>query len=156
MKKVTISFISILMVAVIALTSYVQFFADEFVEPSKADTSISEDSPVWDATIEDYVNHLVEAGVFPNDDYNELTDGIATVARLYHGVEFYWWDLEHMDEKSPEYIAYQSAVKEGVIDLWGSGILMNVTVRGPFAYSLTSFEGDVTKFEEAFLSFYEE
>lgn len=97
----------------------------------------------------------MDQGVLTSDEYAPLSDGIATTARGYSGLELYWWDLESLQEGSDEYNSYVGARDEGAIDLWGTGSMMTVTaVRGPFALNITSaYTGDAARAEEAFRNF---
>lgn len=156
MKRFTIGFLLFLVVATAAALGFVGM-SPEFTQPSKlgSQEGISPDNPVWDKSLDELAAYLLEKGALPSDEYAELSDGIATEARGYSGVELYWWDLESLDENSEEYTAYVSACEEGVIDIWGSGILMNVTaMRGPFALNISSsFMGDAGAVETAFQSY---
>lgn len=156
MKKFTIGFLLLLVMATGAALGFVGM-SPEFVEPGRLGNqeNVSPDSPVWDKTLDELAAYLLEKGVLSSQKYTKLSEGIATEARNYDGIELYWWDLESLEEGSAEYTAYMSACEEGVIDLWGSGILMNVTaVRGPFAINIASdYVGDAGAVEKAFRSY---
>lgn len=156
MKKITITFILLLALATAGALVFVGLSPD-FVEPVKLNdqAGLAPDNPVWDQSLDDLAAWLVEQGVLESDDYAPLSEGIATAARSYSGLELYWWDLESLQEGSNEYNAYLGARDDGAIDLWGSGAMMPVTtVRGPFALNITSaYTGDAAKAEEAFRSF---
>lgn len=156
MKKITITFILLLALATAGALVFVGLSPD-FVEPVKLNdqAGLAPDNPVWDQSLDDLAAWLVEQGVLKSDDYAPLSEGIATAARSYSGLELYWWDLESLQEGSNEYNAYLGARDDGAIDLWGSGAMMPVTtVRGPFALNITSaYTGDAAKAEEAFHSF---
>lgn len=156
MKKITISFILLLMLATVGALVFVGLSPD-FVEPAgfNQQEGLSADNPIWDKSLDDLAAYLEDQGVLTSTDYTPLSDGIATVARGYSGLELYWWDLESLEVDSDEYNAYLGARDDGAIDLWGSGILMQLTaVRGPFALNITSdYTGDVAKAEQAFRSF---
>lgn len=156
MKKITIAFLLLLAAATAGALVFVGLSPD-FVEPVtlSEQAGLSADSPVWDKSLDDLAAYLVDQGVLPSQDYAPLSDGIATAARGYSGLELYWWDLEALQEGSDEYNAYVGARDDGAIDLWGSGALMPVTaVRGPFALNITSaYTGDAARAEEAFRNF---
>ncbi len=156
MKKITISFILLLVLATAGALVFVGLSPD-FVEPAglNEQEGLAPDNPVWDKSLDELAAYLVDQGVLPNEDYAPLSDGIATTARGYSGLELYWWDLEALQEGSNEYNAYLGARDDGAIDLWGSGAMMPVTaVRGPFALNITSaYTGDAGKAEKAFRSF---
>lgn len=156
MKKITISFILMLVVATAGALVFVGLSPD-FVEPSTLNEQegLSADNPVWDKSLDDLAAYLVDQGVLPSEEFAPLSEGIATAARSYSGLELYWWDLEALQEGSNEYNAYIGARDDGAIDLWGSGAMMPVTaVRGPFALNITSaYTGDAAKAEEAFRNF---
>lgn len=156
MRKITIGFLLLLVAATVAALGVVGMSPD-FVEPGRLGTQegVSPDNPVWDKSLDDLAAYLLDEGVLPEEDYVKLSEGIASEARKYGGIELYWWDLENLEESSGEYTAYVSACEEGVIDIWGSGILMNVTaVRGPFAMCITStYTGDAGAVESAFQSY---
>lgn len=153
MRKFTVGFLLFLVVATAGAIVFVGLTPD-FVEPVKltSQEGIAPDNPIWDKSMDDLVDYLMQQGVLPSDEYTELSEGIATVARSYSGIELYWWDVSALAEGSQEYDAYVSACQEGVIDLWGSGMMMNLTaVRGPFALNITSgYMGDAGKVETAF------
>lgn len=156
MKKITISFILLLVLATAGALVFVGLSPD-FVEPNTLNEQegLAADNPVWDKTLDDLAAYLVDQGVLSSDEYAPLSEGIATTARSYSGLELYWWDLESLQEGTNEYNAYIGARDDGAIDLWGSGAMMPVTaVRGPFALNITSaYTGDAAKAEEAFRSF---
>lgn len=157
MKKITITFLLLLVLATAGALVFVVFSPD-FVPPTKLEdqtTSLAADNPVWDKSMDELAEYLVAQGVLPSAEYAPLSEGIATVARNYGGLELYWWDLEAMEEGSDEYNAYIGARDNGAIDLWGSGSLMTITaLRGPFALNITTaYTGDTTKAEAAFKSF---
>lgn len=156
MKKITVSFILLLILATAGALVFVGLSPD-FVEPAKLNdqAGLSPDNPIWDKSLDDLAAYLADQGVLPGTDYEPLSDGIATAARGYSGLELYWWDLESLEEGSDEYNAYLGARDDGAIDLWGSGMMMSVTaVRGPFALNITSaYTGDAAQAEQAFRSF---
>lgn len=156
MKKITISFLLLLVMATAGALVFVGLSPD-FTEPSglSGQPGVSADNPVWDKSLDDLAAYLVEQGVLPGEDYALLSDGIATAARNYSGLELYWWDLGALQEGSDEYNAYLGARDDGAINLWGSGAMMPVTaVRGPFALNISSsYTGDAAKAEEAFRNF---
>ena len=43
------------------------------------------------------------------------SDGLCTDARKISGAEFYWWDLDNLQEGSQEETAYKSLKAEGFI-----------------------------------------
>lgn len=156
MKKFTIVFLLLLTLVTAGALVFVGLSPD-FVEPVSlsGQEGISPDNPVWDKTMDDLAAYLADQGVISSLEYAPLSDGIATTARSYDGLELYWWDLEALEEGSDEYNSYIGARDNGAIDLWGSGALMTVTaVRGPFALNITSsYTGDAAQAEEAFRNF---
>ena len=152
MKKFTIGFIIFLLVSFCGMILFVNSSPD-FVGPVKfiEQEGISEDNPIWNKTMDDMAQYLIEEGIIENDEYGKLSDGIATEARLYSDIELYWWDVNNLDENSDEYVAYKSAIENGSIDLWGSGNIMQVTVRGPFAIGYYgNYKGDPDKLLDVF------
>lgn len=156
MKKITLSFLLLLVLATAGALVFVGLSPD-FTEPDQLheQPGLAADNPIWDKSLDDLAGYLVDQGVLSSTDYQPLSDGIATAARGYSGLELYWWDLASLEEGSDEYNAYLGARDDGSIDLWGSGILMPVTaVRGPFALNITSaYTGDAAKAEQAFAQF---
>lgn len=156
MKKITISFILLLVLATAGALVFVGLSPD-FEEPVglNEQEGLAADNPIWDKSLDDLAAYLAEQGVLTSTDYAPLSDGIATVARGYSGLELYWWDLPSLEEGSDEYNAYLGARDDGTIDLWGSGAMMPVTaVRGPFALNITAaYTGDAAKAEKVFRSF---
>lgn len=156
MKKFTVAFLILLVLATAGGLVFVGLSPD-FVEPVTLNdqAGVSPDNPVWDKTMDDLAAYLVDQGVITSQEYAPLSDGIATTARSYSGLELYWWDLEALEEGSDEYNSYIGARDNGAIDLWGSGAMMTVTaVRGPFALNITTdYTGDPAKAEKAFRSF---
>lgn len=156
MKKITLSFILLLVLATAGALVWVGASPD-FVAPVQqtGQEALAADHPIWGKSIDDLAAWLADQGVIDGTDYTALSDGIASVARNYSGLELYWWDLDSLEEDSDEYKSYLGARDDGAIDLWGSGILMTVTaVRGPFALNISDdYAGDAAKAEQAFRSF---
>ena len=157
MKKFTIGFVALLVIAVAGAPVFVALSPD-FVEPVRqAQEGIPEDHPIWDKTLDDLAAYLVEKGMIPSVEYDTMAGGIATEARRYSGIGLYWWDVDHLEEGSPERKAYREAAESGQIDLYGSGVMMSVGLRGPFAYNSgyfsEEFSGDPDALEKAFNEF---
>ena len=154
MKKFTIIF-SILLVLAFAGAMIWVASAPDFTEPaSMAGEGEDPDAPVWSKTIEDLLAYLDEKGLVDQNDTGLLSDGIATRAIRCSGAEFYWWDLENLDRDSPEFTAYQEMMNDGMIDLWGAGqYYMSVTKNGPFGLSASGYEGDVKALLAAYAEF---
>lgn len=111
---------------------------------------LSEDNPIWDKTLDDLADYFVEEQVLPNTEYNILVAGNATDARLYSGVELYWWDLEHLTPKDKLFKNYQNGLENGFIH-WTEQYRINVEIRGPFAVGYYgTYAGDVDKMLKAF------
>ncbi len=128
----------------------------DFVEPVSllSQEGVPEDSPIWEKKLDDLADYLISEGVLSTGDYGLLSAGVATDARLYEDVELYWWDVKNLEEGTAEYKAYEEAVSEGVIDLWSSGNLMNVTVHGPFAIGYhANYQGDFDRLLELFYAY---
>lgn len=132
-------------------------YSEEFIPPSglrdQEDSGLDENSPIWKMTMEDLITYFQENGMLSSASYDLLSDGVATEARLYDGLEVYWWDIDNLKEGSDEYISYKSLKEEGFIDLWGSGNIMSPELHGPFAILSTRYEGDAKKLSEIFKKF---
>lgn len=152
MKKWPAVFAAALTLSLAAMLLFVAFGPD-FVEPAAfpSQEGLSKENPIWEKNLDDLSKYLISEGVLHGDDYDLLSEGIATDARLYENVELYWWDVAGLEEGTAEYKAYESAVAEGCIDLWDSGNLMNVTVHGPFAIGwCADYAGDMERLFEVF------
>lgn len=156
MKKITLSFILLLVLSTAGTLVWVGLSPD-FVEPVQqtGQADLAADNPIWGKSMDDLAAYLMGQGAIASTEYNLLSEGIASEARSYSGLELYWWDLESLDQGSAEFQSYLGARDDGAIDLWGSGIMMTVTaVRGPFALNITAdYTGDAAKAEAAFRSF---
>ena len=105
--------------------------------------------------MDDMLNYLMEKEFFASmDDLSSLAVGkLATEGYKFNGAEVYWWDLENLEEGSDEEVAYQSMTAEGIIDVYGMGVIMAITPNGPFGLSLTYYDGDADALMEAFQTF---
>ncbi len=121
MKKVTIVFLLLVVFATAGALVFVGLSPD-FVEPVQLNDQegLAPDNPVWDKTIDELAAYLQQQGVLSSEDYAPLSEGIATTARSYDGLELYWWDLNALQEGCNEYNSYIGARDNGAIDLWGS------------------------------------
>ena len=144
---------ALLMAVFIASVIYVALCPD-FVPPQEAETEESqEDRGVWDKTYEELVAYLEERGFVDSENYALLTDGVASIARVYNDdIELYWWDLENLSEDSEEYQNYQSMQEEGYILLYGQFVFMPV-MNGPFGMYIHPEYSDPDSLQEAFEKF---
>lgn len=155
MKKWPVVFVFVLVLSFGGMLLLVALSPD-FVEPVSllSQEGITEDNPIWEKTLDDLSKYLISEGVISSEDYGLLSAGVATDARLYDNVEFYWWDVKNLEKGTAEYKAYEEAVTDGVIDLWDSGNMMNVTVHGPFGVVYhTNYAGDVDRLLEVFYAY---
>jgi hypothetical protein len=154
MKKLTIGFSLLFLCVFSAMVIYVALSQD-FIVPItlNAQEGISKDNPVWNKTIDDLAAYLEAEGLIDAGKYEELSAGIATVARKYSGIDLYWWNFEELEKDSDEYKSYISLQKEGYIDLWGSGMLMYLEKHGPFGMDATHYNGDTDQLRKAFLEY---
>lgn len=154
MKRFTIIFTTLLVLAFAGTLLYVSMSPDFQPPNSFVGEGEDPDSPVWDMTLEDLLSALEEQGLIDRSDEQVTAfSGVSSDGRKVSGAEFYWWDLENLDEDSDEMVAYQSMKSEGIIDLWNSGYLMSVTGNGPFGVNLSQYTGDVSKLEQTFKEF---
>lgn len=154
MKRFTIVFTTLLVLAFAGTLLYVHMSPD-FEEP-KCFLGADEDpdAPVWDMGMEDLLSALAEQGLIDRSTETVTAcDGVSSDARSVSGAEFYWWDVNNLPEDSAEMEAYQSMKKEGSIDLWNSGYIMTVTGNGPFGVNLSRYTGNVSELERAFQEF---
>lgn len=154
MKRFTIVFTLLLVCAFAGTLLYVHASPD-FTEP-QALTAEQEDpdAPVWDMQLEDLLCDLEEKGLIDRSTEGSIAcEGISTDARAVSGAEFYWWDVDNLEEGSDELEAYQSMQKDGNIDVWHTGYIMTLTRNGPFGVNLAGYTGDVSALEQAFQSF---
>lgn len=153
MKRFTIIFSILLVLSFVGVMIYVNTMP-EFTPPGPSIEKEDPDAPIWNMTMDDLVTYLVEQGFLDSkDDLYLLSDGIATEACGFDGAELYWWDLEALEADSGERIAYDSMMQDHIIDLWGSGIIMSITGRGPFGVASAHYEGDTDALMEAFQAF---
>lgn len=151
MKKYTIAFSAFLLLIFTAMLIYTALSPD-FAPPVsiRQQAELSEDNPIWDKTLDDLADYFVEEQVLPNTEYNILVAGNATDARLYSGVELYWWDLEHLTPKDKLFKNYQNGLENGFIQ-WTEQYRINVEIRGPFAVGYYgTYAGDMDKMLKAF------
>lgn len=151
MKRFTIIF-SILLVLGFAGTLVYVGMSEDFINPAEAaQMGADMDSPIWTMTMEDVLSELEGQGLIDRSTAQLLASGgLCSDAQKVSGAEFYWWDLENLDESSQEYAAYKQLQEEGFIDLYGSGYIMNPVPNGPFAVLLSFYEGDVDALDKAF------
>lgn len=113
---------------------------------------VSEDSLIWSKTPEDFARYLLEQGVIDSvDDYQLLSDGIATDAKYYNaGFEIYWWDRDNLNPDSDEYKNFLTGTEEGYMTIYGSHI-MSVEMNGPFGLGyFADYTGNVEELFEIF------
>ncbi len=150
MKRFTIIFSILLVVAFIGTLAFVAASPD-FVDPGAEDPSgTPKDSPVWNMTMDDLIDYLEAKGLWNSDEMLPLAEGVATEAYLYNTCEIYWWDVDNLEEGSMEKAAYEDGEN---INLYGQGHIMNVTRNGPFAINTSFYTGDVAAMLDAFKAF---
>lgn len=156
MKRISIVFFSTFLMIFVGLVIFVGLSPD-FEEPSSGmsqeEYGIDENSPVWSMTIDDLAEYFMENGMISSLEYDILSDGIATVARKYGGIEIYWWDLENLAEDSDEFRAFTEMSESGMIDLWSSGIMMGAIRQGPFGICLSGYDGNIDELVEVYHKF---
>lgn len=156
MKKITIVFFSIFLGILVGFILFVSLSKD-FQEPKygvgQEEYGINPNSPIWNASIDDLAQYLLDQGVISSLDYSEVSDGISTIARKYNGIEIYWWDVKNLKEGTPEYKTFTEMSKSGIIDLWSSGNMMGVVQQGPFGINPTSYTGKIDELMEVYHKF---
>ena len=153
MKKFTIIASLAIVVVFIGVIIAVALMPD-FKQPTLAAEGEDPDAPVWNMTMEDLIDYLVEKGLVDPSDRNNLTDGIASVAVTVGGADLYWWDLENLSEDSAEMKAYKEMMENGQVDLWGMGMyFMPLTKNGPFGLDSAHYPGNVKDLLDAFAAF---
>ena len=155
MKRFTIIFSILLVLAFAGTMAYVAA-SDEFVAPAQLVTGEGEDpdAPVWDITMDDLVAYLEGEGLIDSSTEVLLAStGMCSVSFKYSGAEFYYWDLDALEEDSVEYEVYEILKKDGIIDVYNSGSIISPASNGPFAVLTTYYEGDPDALTEAFLAF---
>ncbi len=128
----------------------IQAFQEYMVLSGSKENELPEEHPIWEKSVDDLAAYLVEQGLLSSaDDYQPISDGVATVARYYKdGFEIYWWDVENLESGSDEEANFQTGTAEGYMNVWGMHIA--VTMRGPFALGdFTDYTGDVNALIEA-------
>lgn len=154
MKKFTIVCSALFVVLFAGMVCFVAFSEDFTMQKTVTAEGEDPDSPIWDMSMEEVIEILSGQG-FLDVSAQELLgiNGLASEGFLYDGLELYWWDLENLDEDSEEYQAYMTLAKEGYIDIYNSGNIMNPKKNGPFALNiLPDFMGDADAAEKAFLN----
>ena len=152
MKRFTIIFSILLALGFGAVLAYVAA-SPEFVPPSQLiGEGEDPDAPIWDMTMDEVLAEIAAQGLIddPSTAISLASDGLCTDARKISGAEFYWWDLDNLQEGSQEETAYKSLKAEGFINLYGNGHIMNPVSNGPFALLLDYYEGNTSTLEEAF------
>jgi len=157
MKKITIIFSIFLILIFASAVSFVGFSKDFTKPTNKQKTNVvktdDKNSPVWNMTYDDLVKYFADNGLINADKYTSISDGIATTARKYNGIEIYWWDVKKLAKGRDEYKAFYSLKNNGYIDLWGSGNIMSAERNGPFAIVVKEYKGDSTKVTKLFEKF---
>ncbi len=154
MKRFTILFSVLLMIGFVGTLIYVGV-SPEFVPPGNGMEAEREnpDALVWDMTMEDILDYLEAEGFVDRDDIYPMSSGVGTEGMGFHGAEIYWWDLDNLNENSPEARAYQEMAQDGSINVFGMGSYMAVIKNGPFGMGIAHYEGDADALEAAFRAF---
>ena len=154
MKKLTICFVIFLGLPLAGTVVYLLAGPDFTAPAALAAQDEDPDAPVWNMTMDDLIDYLEEKGFWDRSDMQTISEGVADQAFFYDYIEIYWWDLDNVNEDSPEFRAYMDMKETGQIDLYGRGInFMATTKNGPFGLNSTFYGGDVKALEEAFLAF---
>lgn len=129
---------------------------DEPIEGEKEPTEpvvAEEEKTVWDYSIDDLANYLVQCGDLVNDDYANLTS-LASQNRSYYNVEIYWWDTENLSEFSDEYKRWKEYEQNGFAYIYYGAGLYFLTNNGPFGMNVkTAYRGDRDKLIADYLAF---
>ena len=152
MKRFTIFFSILLVLGFGAVLAYVAALP-EFVPPAQLiGEGEDPDAPIWDMTMDEVLAEIAAQGLVddPSAAISLASDGVCTDARKISGAEFYWWDLDNLQEGSQEETAYKSLKAEGFINLYGNGHIESPVPNGPFALLLDFYEGDSGALEQAF------
>ncbi len=152
MKRFTILFSTLLILGFAGVMVYVGMLP-EFVPPAGlAGEGEAPDAPIWDMTMDEVLAEIAAQGLVddPSAAISLASDGVCTDARKISGAEFYWWDLDNLQEGSQEETAYKSLKAEGFINLYGNGHIVSPVPNGPFALLLDFYEGDSGALEQAF------
>lgn len=116
MKKFTVVTSIFFVLLFCGMITFVALSKD-FTPPEKEKKIIQEDdmeAPVWNKSIEELVAYLSEKRLIDTGTKVTLAnEGLCTISLRYNGAEIYWWDLENLDKKSQEYIAFDSLRKKG-------------------------------------------
>ena len=151
MKRFTILFSILLVLSFAGVLAWVGMSPD-FVPPKAlAAEGEDPDAPVWGMSLDQLLSELEDQGLIDRSTTVLLASvGLCSEAFKVSGAEFYWWDLENLAEDSQEFAAYKSMKEEGIIDVYGSGIIMSPLSNGPFGVLLSGYEGDPKALEQAF------
>lgn len=152
MKRFTIIFSILLVLGFAGALAYVAVSPD-FEDPNSHLTREGEDpdAPVWGMSLDEVLSALEEQGLIDRSDAQLLgASGLCSEAVKINGAEFYWWDLGNLSKDSKEYAAFQSMKEEGIIDLYGMGIIISLSDNGPFGLLLAQYEGDPDALADAF------
>lgn len=149
--RIVVILAAVLIIAIAGLLTATALMP-EFIPPEADSNLVDRSAPVWNASYDDLIAYLQEKG-FIGTKSDLLTEGIATEARLYDNVEIYWWDLENLQEDSPEYEAWQSMQNDGYILLFGQYTFVPI-MNGPFGiYIQDIYKGDSKALRAAFEEF---
>lgn len=151
MKRFTIIFSVLLVLSFAGALAYVGL-SPEFEPPGVLmGEGEDPDAPIWNMTLEEVLAELEGQGLIDRSTTQQLaTVDLCSASYKVSGAEFCWWDLENLDENGKEYAAYKQLKEEGIIDLYGMGIIISPIHNGPFSVLLTTYEGDANALEQAF------
>lgn len=110
-------------------------------------------SPVWSKSYEDLIAYLVDLGLLEDAKRFPWPEGAATIAYTIEGVNFYWWDVENLEEGTNEYRVYHELTETGQCDMWNNGLVDSMDLNGPFGMSIGGYTGDTAALIEAFYNF---
>lgn len=118
----------------------------DFVEPTEPVVEADPQDPVWEASFDDLIAYLEERGFVESENYDLISEGVATTARWYNGIELYWWDVENLVEGTDVHTNWTSMQTDGYMLLYGAYLrstdertLCHVCFGGRFSWRCERF-----------------
>ncbi|MCR4956506.1 MAG: hypothetical protein K6A30_07460 [Lachnospiraceae bacterium] len=157
MKKISIIYFFLFLIIFAGFVGYVAT-AKDFKKPdaglNQEEFGITDESPIWEKSIDDLAKYLKEEGFLKSLKGEKLaTSELCSDAVKFGDIEIFWWDLDKLDKDSQEYDAFTQMRESGMIDLYGSGNMMSTIQQGPFGINIKDYSGNKETLIKAYHKF---